>query len=217
VSASPSDNDGGAVADPPPPPWSCSGQIHLGLVRADRPAELPEGFAPLLGRKTWGIGLLRYLEGPLCYDELVVGPMVRRGTRPGILVRHIFVDDPVSRRGGREIWGLPKELARFAWSEGAVEVSDDAGPLARLAFEDAGLALPDFTLPCLGFGLLDGRWTHVVMRFHARFRRARLGAPWLSDRFGFRAVSSPFAVHAARFDAVIEAPRLLDATTAKRI
>jgi hypothetical protein len=216
VSAPPIDR-GGAVADPPPAPWSCSGQIHLGLVRADRPADLPEGFSPLLGRKTWGIGLIRYLEGPLRYDELVVGPMVRRGTRPGILVRHIFVDDPVSRRGGREIWGLPKELARFAWSEGAVEVSDEKGLLARVGFEDAGRALPGFTLPCLGFGLLDGRWTYVVMRFQARFRRARLEARWLSDRFGFQAVSSSLAVHAARFEAVIAPPRLLDSTTAQMI
>ena len=41
--------------------------------------------------------------------------MFSRATTHGMVVSHIYVDSPESMRGGRAIWGLPKELAEFEY------------------------------------------------------------------------------------------------------
>lgn len=54
----------------------------------------------------------------LGYHELIViSALVRYRRRVGAWVSHIYVDDPLSVAGGREIWGLPKQLAEFSWDE----------------------------------------------------------------------------------------------------
>jgi hypothetical protein len=64
----------------------------------------------------------------LSYHELAVAPaLTHSGSQAGFWISHIYVDSPVSLAGGREIWALPKQLARFEWREGAVEVFD--GPI----------------------------------------------------------------------------------------
>ena len=52
--------------------------------------------------------LANYRSGTLRYRELIV---FSHATPRGMVVTHIYVDDEQSLRGGREIWGLPKELA----------------------------------------------------------------------------------------------------------
>ena len=81
---------------------------------------MPPGLSifPLYPGKTLGgIYLAAYGAGSaLAYHELlVVSALVRRGPKLGAWVSHIYVDDPRSAAGGREIWGLPKELAAFTW------------------------------------------------------------------------------------------------------
>ena len=41
--------------------------------------------------------------------------MFSHATRRGMVISHIYVDDEQSLSGGREIWGLPKELATFEY------------------------------------------------------------------------------------------------------
>ena len=53
--------------------------------------------------------LANYTSGTLVYRELIV---FSHATARGMVVSHIYVDDEQSLSGGREIWGLPKELAR---------------------------------------------------------------------------------------------------------
>jgi len=36
---------------------------------------------------------------------------------------HIYVDNPDSIAGGREIWGLPKEMAEFTWEKASALLS----------------------------------------------------------------------------------------------
>jgi hypothetical protein len=91
------------------------------------------------------------------YAELagMVGPVLGTGA-PAALVHAMYVDDAGSRAGRRELWGVPKELARFRWRPGAVEVSDAAGaPLLRAAWREPRVRVP---LPAAVrfLGALDG-------------------------------------------------------------
>lgn len=196
----------------PPAPWRSAGQIHLGLFRAAQAAPLGRsGFRPLGDGRWLAIAAIRYQEGSLCYDELAIGPLVHRGLRPGIWVRDIYVNDEASLRGGRELWGLPKQLARFAFHDGGLTVNAGDEPLIDLAFQDRGRAAPRLPLLCPGFGNRDGRWTYVTVRFTARLARARMEVRALSPRLP--ALAEPMARVAfgsARFDAFIGPPTLLD-------
>jgi len=79
----------------PPAPWELRGEFIIVPVRGLR-----------------GVLLANYTSGTLAYHELIVFP---RATRRGMVISHIYVDDEQSLRGGREIWGLPKELATFRY------------------------------------------------------------------------------------------------------
>jgi hypothetical protein len=60
--------------------------------------------------------LAHYTSGTLAYRELIV---FSHATARGMVISHIYVDDEQSESGGREIWGLPKELARFEYGRRA--------------------------------------------------------------------------------------------------
>ena len=142
--------------DYPPPPWRLRGAALcvLRLVKMERARPfVPPGLRllPVLPGRTLGI-LYFAAYGPgsdLEYNELIVAPcLVRRGLNSGFWVSHIYVDHPGSQAGGREIWGLPKELARFHWQVGEqalqVEARQGETGLASLGgpFPWWGPALP---------------------------------------------------------------------------
>ncbi|MFN2518581.1 MAG: acetoacetate decarboxylase family protein [Jatrophihabitantaceae bacterium] len=144
----------------PPEPWRLRGQLHASvfLIRlAAVPVDLPPGWRPVrLGRfgvvstawVTYAVG------GVLSYDELMSTLLVRRGVRVLPTITHIWVDSPASRDGGRDLWGIPKQLATFVPGIVSLHASDDHGPIA------VGTVLPRRSapgrVPC-GF--------HVVQRF----------------------------------------------------
>ncbi|MDM9381117.1 acetoacetate decarboxylase family protein [Chlorogloeopsis sp. ULAP01] len=109
----------------PPAPWILQGYalISLHLLNIDRvrhliPSEL-EIISVWSGKTVGGVYLSYYgSESELEYSELIVVPAFvgYRGTVGG-WVSHIYVDNPDSVAGGREIWGLPKELAQFTWEK----------------------------------------------------------------------------------------------------
>ena len=73
-------------------------------------------------RALGGVLLANYTSGTLAYRELIV---FERATRRGMVISHIYVDDEQSLRGGREIWGLPKELATFAYGPAHFEARQE--------------------------------------------------------------------------------------------
>jgi acetoacetate decarboxylase len=81
----------------PPAPWHLNGELVV---------------VPALtsARQLGGVMLANYTSGTLVYRELIVFSHL---TPRGMVVSHIYVDDEQSMSGGREIWGLPKELATF--------------------------------------------------------------------------------------------------------
>jgi acetoacetate decarboxylase len=86
----------------PAPPWRLQGELVLvpALVRP---------------RALGGVMLADYRAGTLRYHELIV---FSRATARGMVVSHIYVDSEESLRGGRAVWGLPKELAEFELAPG---------------------------------------------------------------------------------------------------
>jgi hypothetical protein len=156
----------------PPEPWRLRGDLHMSvfLVPLTHLApELPPGWRPLrFGRLGLvGAAWASYRPGgALVYEELLSTLLLRRGWRVLPTITHIWVDDPASRAGGRELWGIPKELANF----GAFLASTDEGPIA------GGSVRPRLTLPWR----LPGRFS-VVQRLRGSAKvtpvcfRARVG------------------------------------------
>jgi len=107
------------------PPWHLQGAAFQMLQLVDsRRARLfvPYGLKVVSiwpGKTLGGIVLASYGPGSdLEYNELIAFPaLVRRGLKLGIWISHIYVDNENSLYGGREIWGLPKQWARFSQDE----------------------------------------------------------------------------------------------------
>ncbi|GAA6620948.1 acetoacetate decarboxylase family protein [Scytonema sp. NUACC26] len=110
----------------PQAPWILNGYafltghlINIERVRHSIPKEL-EIIAVLPGKTLGGIYISYYGKGSeLEYSELIVVPaLVGYQGKVGGWVSHIYVDNPESVAGGREIWVLPKEMAEFNWEKG---------------------------------------------------------------------------------------------------
>jgi len=106
----------------PPEPWHLRGQMYVSLWPVPRaqlpplPAALAAQARPLTvaGRGVVGTAWVDYGPGGvLQYRELLSAVLVRRGRRPLVSIVDIWVDSPTSRDGGRELWGIPKELAEL--------------------------------------------------------------------------------------------------------
>jgi acetoacetate decarboxylase len=107
----------------PPAPWKLQGYaiatlqlIDIARVRPLVPAEL-EIISVLPGKTLGGVYISSYgLESVMEYNELiVVSAIVNYAGKWGAWISHIYVDNPNSVAGGREIWKLPKEIAQFSW------------------------------------------------------------------------------------------------------
>lgn len=106
----------------PAEPWDLHGEALAGvfLVPVDQlPQAPPPGMrvVRLAGRAVVTAAFFRYVApSPLQYDEVMATVLVRHGLRLRVWITHIWVDSPASRAGGRELWAIPKELARFEGS-----------------------------------------------------------------------------------------------------
>lgn len=132
----------------PQAPWALQGfavaalhVIDIDRVRPFIPQELD--IIPVwLGKTLGGVYLSRYGTGSVLeYSELiVVAGFVNYQGNFGAWISHIYVDNPDSVAGGREIWGLPKELAEFTWQSHRVTVSQDDNILGTLNYDAQGFA-----------------------------------------------------------------------------
>lgn len=162
----------------PPPPWQLGGWgvATVGFVDGSAArASAPDGahvVCVLPGKTLGGLVFLSYERGPLTYHELnVVAGLVRVGTRLAFWLPRLYVDSEASLAGGREIWGVPKELAAFdiVHEIGAttITVRSGADEVCRLrsSVSASGLRLP---LPMPAFGVRDGDFLFFTGRLDAR-------------------------------------------------
>lgn len=142
----------------PSAPWTLQGYaiqtlqlIEIAQVRSFIPPEF-EIISVLPGKTIGGVYLSKYLTGSVLeYSELIIAPaIINYAGKIGGWISHIYVDNPDSVAGGREIWGLPKEFADFTWEktqnqsglENCVTVDQDRQMLCKLSYN-----LPSFGLP----------------------------------------------------------------------
>jgi hypothetical protein len=132
----------------PPEPWRLCGQMHVSLWWLPKaqlpqlPTELASTVRPVTaaGFGLVGTAWVDYQRGSvLQYRELLAAVLVRERFRLRASITGIWVDSVASRDGGRELWGIPKDLARLSFG---AELTADGIATARI--------LPGFQLP--------GRW-----------------------------------------------------------
>lgn len=194
----------------PPEPWYLGGELLVSAFRVPTKevphARLPDGRRPVrCGRHAIvGVAFVRYVAGGvLQYDELLVALPSLPG--PRITIPLIWVDSPESRAGGRELWGIPKELADFTRSERPGRVQMSMGTTASIDASYGRRVLPGMTqLPLTTLQTLEGRRT--VSRNYAVGRVCALEASWTFDPagpLGFLAGRSPFFSAAIRDASII--------------
>ncbi len=110
----------------PQAPWRLQGcaiqtlhLVNIDQVRPLIPLEL-EIISVWPGKTLASVYLSNYGSGSVLeYSELIIVPaLVNYQRKIGGWISHIYVDNADSVAGGREIWGLPKELAEFTWEQG---------------------------------------------------------------------------------------------------
>ena len=170
----------------PPSPWPLQGYalqtvqlIDVARVRSLIPSEFD--IIPVLPGKTLGgVYLSYYGSGSVLeYSELiVVAGIVRYSGRIGGWVSHIYVDNADSVAGGRELWGLPKELAEFTWEksthaaseyENCVTVRQGEQTLCHLGYNQ-----PSFGLQIPFSGDVLSTRSDSILLFNGKFE-ARVG------------------------------------------
>ncbi|MUL35182.1 acetoacetate decarboxylase family protein [Gloeocapsopsis dulcis] len=125
----------------PQAPWTLQGSavatlhlIDIERVRSLIPQEL-DIISVFPGKTVGGVYLSNYSTGSvLQYSELIVVAAAVTHSEIGGWVSHIYVDNPDSVAGGREIWGLPKELAEFTWEKNSVSVRQSDCTLCTLNY-----------------------------------------------------------------------------------
>jgi hypothetical protein len=194
----------------PQPPWTLRGYAlqTLQLIDTDRvrlfiPPEF-EIISVFPGKTVGGVYLSNYVSGSVLeYSELiVVAGLVSYSGKLGGWISHIYVDNADSVAGGREIWGLPKELAEFTWENGVnktspenrVTVRQDNQLLCSLSYTQqsfgldvpfSGNVLSTLASSVLLFkghaesrvGLVSGK---LVVPTESPFGNLGLGQPWLT-------------------------------------
>lgn len=136
----------------PEPPWHmhgfsvlCPFAVRAADVEVPRPLDVVRAAGRCLGL----IAYVEYREpSPLVYSELIWMPTFVRfraesGKKTtGQFVARIYVDSEVSMTGGRELWALPKTLARFERTGDRVEVRAEDGTELSLELGAFGPRLP---------------------------------------------------------------------------
>ncbi len=210
----------------PQTPWTLQGYaiatLQLVDVERSRPFIPPEFDIVSVwpGKTLGGVYLSDYRSGSVLeYSELiVVSALVSHAGKFGSWVSHIYVDNADSVAGGREIWGLPKELAEFTWTQGeqsSVAVCQGDRRLCSLTYTQQGFGWRQ-PLSGTSFSALDSHLLFFKSGFDSRvglvrgklevpaespFSQLDLGQPWLT-------------VYCDQMRLVVDAPKIVGQRTA---
>lgn len=162
----------------PPAPWTLKGYaiqtfnlIDISTARNFIPPEL-EIISVFPSKTLGGIYISRYQIGStLIYNELiVVAGLCHYQGQIGSWISHIYVDHPDSVAGGREIWGLPKQLAEFQWTEKDCLISRNNQTLCQINYQKNFLSFlqTDQKFSAIGFSGLEQNLLSFSSEFRAK-------------------------------------------------
>ncbi|ACK69200.1 Acetoacetate decarboxylase [Gloeothece citriformis PCC 7424] len=127
----------------PSAPWTLQGYAFQTLHLLD--SDKSRGFIPpeleivsvLPGKTLGGVYFSAYQSGSILeYNELIVVPaLVNYQGKIGVWISHIYVDNEESVAGGREIWGLPKQMAEFIWDKNEVNIYQNNRKLCNFRYQ----------------------------------------------------------------------------------
>ena len=202
----------------PQPPWTLKGDAFVTLqlldiarVRHLIPAEL-NIVSVLPGKTIGGVYLSKYSSGSVLeYSELIIiaGFLSYKGKFGG-WVSHIYVDNPDSVAGGREVWGLPKELAQFSWEASSVTVSQSGNLLCKFNYQRQSFGLP-LKLGAAAFSCKESNLLIFPAFVEAKFGlvSSSLEIPTTSP-FAELNIGQPIlTVHSDRLNLVVDAPTVV--------
>ena len=205
----------------PQPPWTLKGDafvtlqlLDIGRVRHLIPAEL-NIVSVLPGKTIGGVYLSKYSSGSVLeYSELIIiaGVLSYEGKFGG-WVSHIYVDNPDSVAGGRQVWGLPKELAQFSWEASSVTVSQSGNLLCKFNYQRQSFGLP-LKLGAAAFSCKESNLLIFPAFVEANFGlvSSKLEIPTTSP-FAWLNISQPIlTVHSDRLKLVVDAPTVVGQT-----
>lgn len=205
----------------PQPPWTLKGDAFVTLqlldiarVRPLIPAEL-NIVSVLPGKTIGGVYLSKYSSGSVLeYSELIIiaGVLSYKGKFGG-WVSHIYVDNPDSVAGGREVWGLPKELAQFSWEASSVTVSQSGNLLCKFNYQRQSFGLP-LKLSASAFSCKESNLLIFPAFVEANFGlvSSNLEIPTTSP-FAELNIGQPIlTVHSDRLKLVVDAPTVVGQT-----
>lgn len=159
--------------------WYLGGSLDVSvflILERELPAfAMPQGRRPLMvGRRVVvGVASVRYVPGGvLAYDELLVAIPTLGAGGGAVRIPQIWVDSDASRRGGRELWGIPKELADFVRSGSVMTMRVDGKDAVSVRARRGSPLLPGMRqIPLPVLQVLDGVRTRSVNRVISRPRR----------------------------------------------
>lgn len=205
----------------PHPPWTLKGDAFVTLqlldmarVRPLIPAEL-NIVSVLPGKTIGGVYLSKYSSGSVLeYSELIIiaGFLSYKGKFGG-WVSHIYVDNPDSVAGGRQVWGLPKELAQFSWEASSVTVSQSGNLLCKFNYQRQSFGLP-LKLSASAFSCKESNLLIFPAFVEANFGlvSSNLEIPPTSP-FAELNIGQPIlTVHSDRLNLVVDAPTVVGQT-----
>ncbi|MFD5813411.1 acetoacetate decarboxylase family protein [Streptomyces sp. NPDC127038] len=171
----------------PEEPWRLAGQMYVSLwlvpVRELPPVAAGTRPVTVAGRGAVGAAWVVYEnDSVLHYNELLRAVLVRDGRRPRVCVTDIWVDSAASMAGGRELWGIPKEMAdididRTAGVRAGAATEKDV--LATAAFEPGRRIPGRWPLAYRVVQNLDGGLKTSSVRSRSALRLAR--AQWIAQ------------------------------------
>lgn len=192
----------------PPEPWYLGGSMLISAFlvppAALPPLDIPDGRRALRvgGKVVVGAAFVRYTPGGvLAYDELLIA--VPNGSR--VTIPQIWVDSAASMAGGRELWGIPKQLAEFERTDTRDGATMAMGSVASIDARYGRPLLPGMRqVPLTTLQSFDGR--RILSRNRVIGRVSRLRATWTFDPdgpLGYLAGRRPFFSAAIRDASII--------------
>jgi hypothetical protein len=181
----------------PPEPWYLGGSFLLSIFRlpvkrlpalALEAIPADHSLVKTAGYATVGVSFVHYTEGGvLAYEELLVALLVHRGIRLRSSIPDIWVTSPNSMHGGRELWGIPKQMGAFEREINGPSIrttmSIEGKPVAHLDARVGRKLLPGFRqMPLSTAQFLDGRRIVSINRIVGHLHGLR--ASWSIDSNG---------------------------------